>query len=1211
MSVTAGQVAVKLNLDKTQFEQGMQQARKSVDLLSTAFSSIAALGVGATLLNIGQNALKASSDFEQAQVAFGVMLGDAEKASRLVNQLQDMANVTPFETQDLLDASRVLLNFGIQLEDLLPDLQMLGDISGGNREKMRSMTLAFAQMSSAGRLMGQDMLQMVNAGFNPLQQISEETGKSMAVLKKEMEEGKISVEMVQQAFKDAASEGGRFYGMMEQQSKTLEGVTSTMSDAYTLMTRAISDLALPAIKQQVVETTKLIEKTTEHINTLKAWASVNHTVITTTTNTALALATVIAGTTAVAAATTAYIQARHQAITQIVLERQATEALTASKAKLQAAEMANVASFNAVRAASIANTQALAQQTVAENALASAQARLVAAESTGNAATIANAQASVTAATAEYNRARAIAQTTTAQLAKVTAEKASTTATLSSARAEVVKKEAILASNKASVAQLLCVGRVGAALKALIVSIRATTVALLECPLTWVALAIGAVSAAIFSYKNNVEQTTAAIKDLNNKQIQSVDETQKYISTLQELQGVQNLDLEQKDRLDNAIAGLKEKYPQYAAQIENEIKLQGRLSETLARKIALMEMEAQLKNIDLEIAKNEKMRNGFHPISNFKYAISLGKMDEYQLADDNLDKLYQERIKTIQRYENTVNSLTKAPETPTKKATSNNTGETKTAKQLAAEEKARRKEALAYKLGLLEVEKYQTQRTEDEIYQINLKQAEAKIAAAKAGTSEYAQALAQKLQLEREYEQKQKALKSQKVVDDLTNAKQSIDNQMAMLELEYDRRKISKTQLLELEINFINQKKKLEETALQEQLKLVEGNTAEEVKIKRASQKIMEDYNIQANRKALELWNYQHQEIKGFADDFASEWGNALSGLINGEMTFADAANSLFNNILSSFGDMCGEMVTRWIKDNMALITSTKAFTTVKLWCDNLLHLSNSKTIASNTLVASSAATSAAATTSSAAATSSAMVGLGTAVSVVVNPIMKLAGAMAALAASSGVVALSMPVIALSTAVTAASAALAALSMGILNTALMMTSPIAMMFSPISVMLAAEMGVVASAATTAAAAVGKLAVSLAAASAAAIPFVGWAIAPAAAMATGAGIMAGQMLAASAVQFREKGGEVKKGQAYIVGEKRPELFIPDRDGRIEPNLNSLNGTNQSQTHNSYSTTVVIQAIDTKDFKQRVGDLTEYIHGNIQKGVKKRQLAPLGG
>ena len=512
---------------------------------------------------------------------------------------------------------------------------------------------------------------------------------------------------------------------------------------------------------------------------------------------------------------------------------------------------------------------------------------------------------------------------------------------------------------------------------------------------------------------------------------------------------------------------------------------------------------------------------------------------------------------------------------------------------------------------MLEVEKYETQKTEDEIYQINLQQANARINAAKAGTSEYAQALAQKLQLEREYEQKQKALKSQQVVDDLTNAKQGIDNQMAMLELEYDRRRISKAQLLQLEINFINQKKKLEEAALQEQLKLVQGNAAEEVKIKRASQQVMENYNLQANRKALELWNYQHQEIKGFADDFASEWGNTLSGLISGEMTFADAANSLFNNILGSFGDMCGEMVTRWIKDNMSLITTTRAFTTVKLWCDRLLHLSNTKTIASNTLVAQSAATSAGVTSASATATAGAMTGLGSAVTFVVNPIMKLAGAMATLAASSGAVALSMPIIALSTAVTAASAALAALSMGILNTALMMTSPLAMMFAPVSVMLAAEMAVVGAAATTAAVAVGKLAVALAAASAAAIPFVGWMLAPAAAMATGAGIAAGQMLAASAVQFREKGGEVKKGQAYIVGEKRPELFIPDRNGRIEPNLNSLNGSGESNTHNSYSTTVVVQAIDTKDFKQRVGDLTEFIHGNIQKGVKKRQLTPLGG
>lgn len=1106
MSVTAGQVAVKLNLDKTQFEQGMQQARKRVDLLSTAFSSIAALGVGATLLNIGQNALKASSDFEQAQVAFGVMLGDAEKASRLVNQLQDMANVTPFETQDLLDASRVLLNFGIQLEDLLPDLQMLGDISGGNREKMRSMTLAFAQMSSAGRLMGQDMLQMVNAGFNPLQQISEETGKSMAVLKKEMEEGKISVDMVQQAFKNATTEGGRFHGMMEQQSQTLEGVTSTMSDAYTLMTRSISDMALPAIKEQIVETTKLIEKITENINAFKEWASVNQSTVYGLKNASIAIA-------ALAVA----IPLTSKAVTGLILAYRNLGVVTASTTAYHLA-FANLLKGNA--------------------ALALVQYR--------------------------------------------------------------------------------------AAITATIVQVRALTVAMRANPITWVTVVLGAGAAAWWKYQQSIHETANAIEELNAKQDENVNKTTEAIRTIQELQGAKNLDYEQTKRLDQAIEYLTEKYPNYINKLKEELRLKGQISKATAEQIANEMTLAKVKELSERKAKiDKKVQRGIAAYNQQQLMAAArfgtpiqenpGRLGASKSLQRDQDAINKELEKVKKEREAIVNELTslQAEEPVARRSTSTAAGETKTAKQLAAEEKARQKEALDYKIAMLEVEKYETQKTEDEIYQINLQQANARINAAKAGTSEYAQALAQKLQLEREYEAKQKALKSQQVVDDLTNAKQGIDNQMAMLELEYDRRRISKAQLLQLEINFINQKKKLEEAALQEQLKLVQGNAAEEVKIKRASQQVMENYNLQANRKALELWNYQHQEIKGFADDFASEWGNTLSGLISGEMTFADAANSLFNNILGSFGDMCGEMVTRWIKDNMSLITTTRAFTTVKLWCDRLLHLSNSKMIASNAVMAQSAVATAGATSGAAATTSGAMKGLGTVISVVTSPILKLAGAMATLAASSGAVALSMPIIAISTAVTAAGAALAALSLGMMNISMGLTNAAAWLFMPTSIMLAAQMAVVGAAATTAAVAVGKLAVALAAASAAAIPFVGWMLAPAAAMATGAGIAAGQMLAASAVQFREKGGEVKKGQAYIVGEKRPELFIPDRNGRIEPNLNSLNGNGESTTQNSYSTTVVIQAIDTKDFKQRVGDLTEFIHGNIQKGVKKRQLAPLGG
>ena len=88
--------------------------------------------------------------------------------------------------------------------------------------------LAFAQVSSAGKLQGQDLLQMINAGFNPLQEISRTTGKSMASLKEQMSQGGITAKMVEQAFKSATAEGGMFNGMMEKQSQTLAGKWSTL-----------------------------------------------------------------------------------------------------------------------------------------------------------------------------------------------------------------------------------------------------------------------------------------------------------------------------------------------------------------------------------------------------------------------------------------------------------------------------------------------------------------------------------------------------------------------------------------------------------------------------------------------------------------------------------------------------------------------------------------------------------------------------------------------------------------------------------------------------------------------------------------------------------------------------------------------------------------------------------------------------------------------
>jgi len=167
---------------------------------------------------------------EMQRTSFTVLLNGKEAASKLMNDIRQYASKTPYQKLGLGDNAKLMLSFGIKQDDIMPYLKAIGDISMGDSNKMNSLTLAFSQMSSTGKLMGQDLLQMINAGFNPLAEISKKTGKSIGELKKEMEEGKISAKMVQDAFISVTQEGGKFYGMSEKMSKTLQGRLSTAMD---------------------------------------------------------------------------------------------------------------------------------------------------------------------------------------------------------------------------------------------------------------------------------------------------------------------------------------------------------------------------------------------------------------------------------------------------------------------------------------------------------------------------------------------------------------------------------------------------------------------------------------------------------------------------------------------------------------------------------------------------------------------------------------------------------------------------------------------------------------------------------------------------------------------------------------------------------------------------------------------------------------------
>lgn len=168
---------------------------------------------------IGGKAVSLGIQEELNESAFEVFLGTEAAAKKMANDL----GAIKMDKSALSEAAKQMLSFRVQEADVLPVLNAIADIAGGAKDKVSSLSLAYSQMSSTGKLLGQDLNQMINAGFNPLAQMSITTGKSIGVLKDEMGKGLITANMVKQSFIDATSEGGQFNGMLEKQSQTIGG----------------------------------------------------------------------------------------------------------------------------------------------------------------------------------------------------------------------------------------------------------------------------------------------------------------------------------------------------------------------------------------------------------------------------------------------------------------------------------------------------------------------------------------------------------------------------------------------------------------------------------------------------------------------------------------------------------------------------------------------------------------------------------------------------------------------------------------------------------------------------------------------------------------------------------------------------------------------------------------------------------------------------
>lgn len=198
--------------------QSLQSAGKKITMATTAFAGIAAIGV------------KYNATMETYATSFEVMTGSAEKAADVVDELKDIAASTPFEMPELAETTQLLMNYGFTADDALEKMTMLGDISQGSADKMNRIATAYGQMSSAGKVSLEDVKQMIEAGFNPLQEISESTGESMESLYDRISAGTISVDEITASMQRSTSEGGRYFQSMEKQSLTFSGQMSTLKD---------------------------------------------------------------------------------------------------------------------------------------------------------------------------------------------------------------------------------------------------------------------------------------------------------------------------------------------------------------------------------------------------------------------------------------------------------------------------------------------------------------------------------------------------------------------------------------------------------------------------------------------------------------------------------------------------------------------------------------------------------------------------------------------------------------------------------------------------------------------------------------------------------------------------------------------------------------------------------------------------------------------
>jgi tape measure domain-containing protein len=268
-AIRAGSAFVEIFSDDSKLVRGLKGIESKVKRTGANIGNLGArvAGVGAAVAGIGGIGaaalswpLQLAANMEQTEAAFTTLLKDQTKAAALLQDLQKFAASTPFQFNELADASKKLLAFGSSASQVEGELRAIGDIASGIGAPIGEIAEIYGKARVQGRLFAEDINQLTGRGIPIIQELAKQFGVADQEVKKLVQDGAISFDNLEAAFKSLTSEGGKFAGGMARQSRTLNGAFSTLKDNLIAAFRPFGEALLPAAKAALKIGTQLVQK---------------------------------------------------------------------------------------------------------------------------------------------------------------------------------------------------------------------------------------------------------------------------------------------------------------------------------------------------------------------------------------------------------------------------------------------------------------------------------------------------------------------------------------------------------------------------------------------------------------------------------------------------------------------------------------------------------------------------------------------------------------------------------------------------------------------------------------------------------------------------------------------------------------------------------------------------------------------------------------